>query len=150
MRRLTIVAALGALAIAVAGVMAGATGEDFEIPDIGTGERLALVIADEYQTEAAAEAANADITIADMAGFYVAPTGSFEGMTPGRWLVLTAFRTLAGALEFQELTSAADVTTRIAVAGYTGTGYVGLGQEANPDGSGPLQGPLPNGHPDKL
>lgn len=66
-------------------------------------------------------------------------------LRPGRQLLLSAFRTKAGAALFAE---------HARVAGYdevvvlrvvkTGGPYVGLGQEANPDGSGPLTEPLAN------
>ncbi|HVL32301.1 MAG TPA: hypothetical protein VM600_01835, partial [Actinomycetota bacterium] len=87
----------------------------------------------------------------DMQGFYVARTSWFEGLVPGRWLLVSAFRTTNGADEFEKLARASGiVNTRQVLVRYLGTRDIGLGQEPAPDGSGPLVTPLPDGHPDKL
>lgn len=64
-------------------------------------------------------------------------------LATGRFMLLSAFRTLDGAEQFAELArdrGAEVVAIRVVK---TGGQYVGLGQEANPDGrSGPLLAPL--------
>lgn len=61
------------------------------------------------------------------------------------YLVLTAFRTKKGAEEFVELARNRGYETSVVRARKIGGPYVGLGQEANPDGvSGPLIDPLPD------
>jgi hypothetical protein len=67
-------------------------------------------------------------------------------LAPGTWILLSAFRTLRGAQEFVELARAATGSSDFLVLRVKKLGgpYVGLGQEAHPDGSGPLRGPLPN------
>ena len=100
------------------------------------------MIAGEYATRAQADAAAAGIVLGDLQGFVVAATSDFEGMTPGRYLVMSAFRTAQGAAEFEELVTMAGYgPMRRAVAVYRGSSWIGLGQEASPDGSGPLRGP---------
>lgn len=70
-------------------------------------------------------------------------------LRPGRQLLLSAFRTKAGAAQFAETARAAgyeDVVVLRVVK--TGNAYDGLGQEAHPDGvSGPLTAPLPDPDP---
>lgn len=112
--------------------------------DIGRGEQLVLVIGGTFDTREAAEAASSRWAAEELEGFYLAPSGDFEGMEAGRWLLVSAFRTVRGAAEFEELAAAVGFpdTTRV-IAGYFGEGYIGLGQEPNPDGTGPLTGPLP-------
>lgn len=61
----------------------------------------------------------------------------------GASLLVTAFRTRAGAEQFLDLAETAGVQDLVVVqARKAGGGDVGLGQEAHPDGSGPLTGPL--------
>jgi hypothetical protein len=63
----------------------------------------------------------------------------------GTYLVLTAFRTKKGAEEFVELARNRGFEVAVIRAQKLGGPYIGLGQEANPDGvSGPLIDPLPN------
>ncbi len=63
-------------------------------------------------------------------------------------LLLSAFRTKAGAAAFMELARIAGATELVALRVIKlGGPYVGLGQEAHPDGSGPLLGPLPDPGP---
>ncbi|HVL90331.1 MAG TPA: hypothetical protein VM841_08870 [Actinomycetota bacterium] len=150
MRFVAIVAAAGLVAGSAFGVLSRqavarnpTAAESAARPDIGTGERLLLVIAGEYATRAQADAAAAGIVLGDLQGFVVAATSDFEGMTPGRYLVMSAFRTAQGAAEFEELVTMAGYgPMRRAVAVYRGSSWIGLGQEASPDGSGPLRGPL--------
>lgn len=60
-------------------------------------------------------------------------------------LLVSAFRTKVGASAFMDLARAAGAEEVIAFRVVkTGGGYVGLGQEPHPDGSGPLLGPLPD------
>ncbi|HEX9697541.1 MAG TPA: hypothetical protein VGB64_14640 [Actinomycetota bacterium] len=158
MRFLVIIAAAGLVAGSAFGIVArSATAgnprgvETTARHDTGSGERLLLVVAGEYATRAEAEAANARIVIGDVAGFVVAPAADFEGLPAGRYLVLSAFRTVKGAAEFEELLRVAGNTaTQRILAVYRGSSWIGLGQEPNPDGTGPLLGPLAPGHPDRL
>ncbi len=72
-------------------------------------------------------------------------TGPNLGLPRDGWLVLTAFRTMRGAEEFVELSRSAGYPVAVIRVRKLGGPYVGLGQEANPDGvSGPLLAPLPN------
>jgi hypothetical protein len=118
-------------------------------PDLGVGERLLLVIGGSYPTREEAVTANEGMPFGDIQGYYVARTDQFEGLRttlekPGDdYVLVTAFRTEAGALEFLALAEAAEnpasITDRLVNKGYE---YVGLGQEADPDGSGPLDHPI--------
>ena len=75
-------------------------------------------------------------------------TGSGGQFGKGHFLLVSAFRTLAGAEGFAELARDPGGVVAVVRATKTGDTYVGLGQEANPDGvSGPLLGPLSD--PDK-
>jgi hypothetical protein len=119
--------------------------------DIGRGERVALVIGGSFLTRVEAEL-NASRWAADeIDGFFIASSDDFEGMEAGRWILVSAFRTMRGAKEFSELAAATGfpdtmrMTTR-----YHGTTYIGLGQEPHPDGTGPLTRPLPPGHSARL
>lgn len=61
------------------------------------------------------------------------------------FLALTAFRTKKGAEEFVEVARNRGYSTTVIRTRKVGGPYVGLGQEANPDGvSGPLIDPLPD------
>lgn len=118
--------------------------------DMGKDERLLLVIGGSFQTEEQAHSANQEIGFGDLQGYYVAPTDQFAGLrdflgaAADEYVLVTAFRTAEGARQFLELATAADapalLTPRMTNRGGV---YVGLGQEAHPDGSGPLIGPLP-------
>lgn len=134
-----------------AGRASGSDASPLTGPDIGTGERLLLVVAGEHDTRAEAEAAAPAIDFGHMQGFVVAPTSDFDGLSPGRWLVLSAFRTVRGAAEFEEQARFAGAKSlRRIMAVYRGRAWIGLGQEPNPDGTGPLNGPLAPGHPARL
>lgn len=118
--------------------------------DRGTGERLLLVVGGSFATRAEAEQANEAIQIADVQGFYVAPTNQFVGLdrvlgeADAEFVLVSAFRTARGAREFLDLVQSAGaagfITPRLQNLGFE---YVGLGQEADPDGSGPLTEPIP-------
>lgn len=72
-------------------------------------------------------------------------TGAGGQLEKGQFLLVSAFRTLTGGQEFAELARDRGAVVAVIRALKTGDAYVGLGQEANPDGvSGPLLGPLPN------
>lgn len=136
---------------AQAGRPAGTEAAPLTGPDIGTGEKLLLVVAGEHATRARAAEAVEAFAFGDLQGFVVAPSANFDGLAPGRWLVLSAFRTLRGAAAFESLARAAGASRlKRIVAVYRGDAWIGLGQEENPDGTGPLTGPLAPGHPDRL
>jgi len=117
--------------------------------DRGVGERILLVVGGVYPTEAAAAQAAAEMSLGDLQGYYVLPVSQFEGLReqlsdPGDWVVTTGFRTERGAYEFLELASANGVsgfvTERVR---NLGPRFFGLGQESNPEGSGPQVGAIP-------
>jgi hypothetical protein len=170
MSRRSIVAIIGLAALAGVGIAAVAVAEDEPMPpvsgpvnptladqgvvwhgnDLGKGERVLLVLAGSFQSQEAAEDANAGIAFGDLQGYYVAKTDQFAGLRSflgplaKDHVLVTAFRTEQGANEFLELAAAAgapaQLTPRLSNSGDV---YVGLGQEAHPDGTGPLIGPLP-------
>jgi hypothetical protein len=116
--------------------------------DIGRGERLALVIGGSFLTQVEAELAASRWAADEIDGFFIAPSDAFEGAEKGRWLLVSAFRTMLGANEFEQLAAAAGFPeTTWLIARYMGDTYIGLGQEPSPDGTGPLEQPLPAGHP---
>jgi hypothetical protein len=118
--------------------------------DLGRDERVLLVVGGSFPTAEAAEEANRGVSFGDLQGYYVARTDQFEGLREHlgslaqEYVLVTAFRTGAGAREFLELASAAgapaSLTPRLRNRGDI---YVGLGQEAHPNGTGPLIGELP-------
>lgn len=118
--------------------------------DLGRDERVLLVLGGSFPSQEAAEEANRTITFGDLHGYYVARTDQFVGLREHLgslaqdYVLVTAFRTGAGARAFLQLAGAAgapaSLTPRLKNGGDT---YVGLGQEAHPDGSGPLIGELP-------
>jgi hypothetical protein len=118
--------------------------------DLGKGERLLLVVGGAFATREEAEQANEGILVGDLQGFYVAATEQFPGLEDvlGRddaeYVLVSAFRTSRGAREFLELVQSfgysAFVSPRLE---NRGSEYVGLGQEEDPDGSGPLTEPIP-------
>jgi hypothetical protein len=118
-------------------------------PDTGAGERLILVIGGIYPTRAEAEAANASIAFGDLQGYYVVPVGQFQGFragvgSAGDFALVSAFRTQEGADDFVALARSFGATAFVFPERVVSLGgaYAGLGQEAAPDGSGPLIGPL--------
>ncbi len=118
--------------------------------DLGKDERILLVLGGSFPTEEAAAAANEGITFGDLQGYYVARTEQFVGLREflgslaEEYVLVTAFRTEQGAREFLQLAHAAGAPARLTPRlTNRGWAYVGLGQEAHPDGTGPLIGPLP-------
>jgi hypothetical protein len=157
---------LGGAAGFVAIVEAGGGGREVELPavsdpsvpqmprDVGAGERLLLVVGGTYASRVQAQAAAAELQFGDLQGYYVVPTGQFRGLlarlpVAGRFALVSAFRTSAGARAFARLARAAGapalITERVVSAGGA---YAGLGQEAAPDGSGPLTHAIPASMPD--
>jgi hypothetical protein len=65
-------------------------------------------------------------------------------LKPDRFLLLNAYRTKRGAAEGVEFSRMAAENVSVLRVRKTGGGYVGLGQEAHPNGSGPLDRPLPD------
>jgi hypothetical protein len=117
--------------------------------DTGAGELLLAVVGGVYETRAQAEQANDAMQFGDLQGFYVAPVGQFQGFTqgvgePGDFALVSVFRTEEGAEEFVELATGFGYTATILPERVRSLGglYAGLGQEENPDGSGPLVAPV--------
>lgn len=123
----------------------------FVFRDTGPGEYLLLVVGGVYDTEAAAEAGSAQMTFGDVQGYYVVPTAQFQDLRrrlarPGEWALVSAFRTELGAQEFARLAREVFGVPSAIVSGRVmslGGVYAGLGQEAAPDGAGPLLYPIP-------
>ncbi len=123
-------------------------------PDTGAGEMLIVVLGGVYATRAEAEAANEGVVVGDVQGYYVVPVAQFQGFreaigAPGEFALVAAFRTEEGAEEFASAVRsfgfpAAVLPTRVRSLGGL---YAGLGQEAHPDGSGPLLEPVPGSLP---
>lgn len=117
--------------------------------DAGAGELLLVVVGGVYPSRAEAEAANEELSFGDLQGYYVVPVGQFQGFEQasgmaGEFALVSAFRTEEGARAFIEMASsfgrpAVLLPTRVRSLGGL---YAGLGQEAAPDGSGPLLGPI--------
>ena len=117
--------------------------------DTGAGELLLVAVGGVYRTRAEAERANETISFGDLQGYYVVPVGQFQGFAqqvgePGDFALVTAFRTEDGAQDFVELAGAfgSQVTILPERVRSLGGLYAGLGQESNPDGSGPLLAPV--------
>lgn len=117
--------------------------------DTGAGELLLVVVGGVFPTRADAQAANEQMAFGDLQGYYVVPVAQFQGFrsqigSPGEFALVSAFRTEEGAEEFVGLAEAfghpgAILPERVRSLGGV---YAGLGQEAMPDGSGPLLGPV--------
>jgi hypothetical protein len=124
--------------------------------DTGPGELLVAVVGGVYESKGQAVAANEAIAIGDLQGYYVVPVSQFGGFReqlgqPGEWALVSVFRTDEGAQEFADLLAmeghpAAILPERVQSFGGD---YAGLGQEANPDGSGPLTGPIKQSLPQR-
>jgi hypothetical protein len=117
--------------------------------DSGAGELLLAVVGGVYDTKADAEAANAAKPFGDLQGFYVVPVGQFQGFKqeagePGDFALVSVFRTQEGAQAFVDLAAGFGYTATILPERVRSLGglYAGLGQEENPDGSGPLVAPV--------
>jgi hypothetical protein len=126
-----------------------------EVPrDTGAGEMLLVVVGGVYPSRAEADAAAAQMAFGDVQGYYVAPVAQFQGFTqqvgePGDFALVSAFRTQEGADSFVEFAQIQGHPAFILPERVRSLGgvYVGLGQEENPDGSGPLLGPVPESLP---
>ena len=117
--------------------------------DTGAGELLLVVVGGVYPTRAQAEAANAAMSFGDLQGYYVVPVAQFQGFdqqvgAPGDFALVTVFRTEEGAGEFVDLAAGFGNQALLLPERVRSLGglYAGLGQEANPDGSGPLIAPI--------
>jgi hypothetical protein len=117
--------------------------------DMGVGERVYLVVGGVFPSREAAEEAAARMPFGELQGYYVAPVTQFAGLGPAlnapvsRHVLVSAFRTEEGAREFLDLARAVGAPGILIPRKLNhGDTFVGLGQEAHPDGSGPLQGPL--------
>lgn len=97
------------------------------------------------------EAAQMDLECSSVYESTISPpcTPRFEQVSKDSWMAVSAFRTVAGAREFIDLVHAirgADVVGRLMIVRVTrigGNEQIGLGQEAHPDGSGPLLDEIP-------
>jgi hypothetical protein len=123
-------------------------------PDTGTGEELLVVVGGVYPTREEAEAANVSMHLADLQGYYVVPVAQFQGFSeqvgvPGDFALVSAFRTDEGAEEFAEFVRSFGYPATILANRVRSLGglYAGLGQERNLDGTGALQGPIPESLP---
>jgi hypothetical protein len=123
-------------------------------PDTGAGELLVTVVGGVYPSREEAEAANAQMPFGDVAGYYVVPVAQFQGFEeqvgePGDFAQVSVFRTQEGALEFAQMAQGFGYPASILPERVRSLGglYAGLGQEANPDGTGPLTGPIPESLP---
>jgi hypothetical protein len=159
-RRQAIVAGLVVGVLASAGVMAAAAGKPpvrgqerpigpALAPDNGAGELLIAVVGGVFPTRKEAEAANETLAFGDLQGYYVVPVAQFQGFRqevgqPGDFALVSAFRTEEGARAFAELAASFGNVATILPERVRSLGglYAGLGQEANPDGTGPLLGPV--------
>jgi hypothetical protein len=117
--------------------------------DTGAGELLLVVLGGVYPTRAEADLAADAMAFGDVQGYYVAPVGQFQGFQqpaglPGDFALVSVFRTQAGAESFVEVARGYGLPATILPERVRSLGgaYAGLGQEANPDGSGPLTGPI--------
>ena len=117
--------------------------------DSGAGELLLVVVGGVYPSRAQAQEANAQMVFGDLQGYYVVPVAQFQGFreqvgSPGDFALVSAFRTQEGASEFVQLAAAFGQPATIMTQRVRSLGgvYAGLGQEAAPDGTGPLLGPV--------
>ena len=117
--------------------------------DTGAGELLLAVVGGVFSSRPEAEAANAALPFGDLQGYYVVPVAQFQGFRqevgePGEFALVSAFRTDEGARAFAELAAMLGIDATILPERVRSLGglYAGLGQEASPDGTGPLLGPV--------
>lgn len=124
--------------------------------DSGAGEDLVAVVGGVFESKGQAVDANEEIAIGDLQGYYVVPVNQFGGFheqldQPGDWALVSVFRTDEGAREFADvLAMGGHVATILPerVQSFGGE-YAGLGQEEDPDGSGPLDGPIKQSLPQR-
>lgn len=119
--------------------------------DVGAAEKVLVVIGGDFDSRAEATAAADAMPFGDVQGFYVVSSDDLDGEVAGRWLLASAFRTELGAAAFEQLahTVGSPILRRILTT-YRGSDPIGLGQEMDPTGRGPLIAPLPPGHPKRL
>ena len=117
--------------------------------DTGAGELLLVVLGGVYPTRTEAVLASDEMAFGDVQGYYVAPVGQFQGFRqqaglPGDFALVSVFRTQEGAESFVEVAHGYGHPATILPERVRSLGgvYAGLGQEAHPDGSGPLTGPI--------
>jgi hypothetical protein len=122
--------------------------------DTGAGELLLVVVGGVYPTRAEADAAAGAMQFGDVQGYYVAPVAQFQGFRqqvgePGDFALVSTFRTQEGADAFVEFAQTYGNPAYVLPERVRSLGgvYTGLGQEENPDGSGPLLGPVPESLP---
>jgi hypothetical protein len=123
-------------------------------PDTGAGEMLVVVLGGVHATRAEAEAAAESMPFGDLQGYYVVPLAQFQGFReqlgdPGEHALVSVFRTQEGAQEFADFAQALGYPADILPDRVRSLGglYAGLGQEAAPDGGGPLTRPIPGSLP---
>jgi len=164
--KLLIVVSLAVVALGSAGLVAGATlgGPRPQAPDprigptapldTGAGEMLLVVLGGVYPTREDASAANDSMVLGDLQGYYVVPIAQFQGFreqiaNPGEFALVSVFRTEEGAQEFVDLVTTYGYPAEILGERVRSLGglYAGLGQEAHPEGSGPLLEPVPESLP---
>lgn len=161
------IATAAALTVAVSATLIGfvALAEPAPVPssrpvgpavpaDTGAGELLLVVLGGVYPTRAEAVNATNQLPFGDLQGYYVAPVAQFQGFQQqvglaGEFALVSAFRTQAGAEAFVELARTFGNPATILPERVRSLGgvYVGLGQEEDPDGSGPLLEPVPESLP---
>jgi hypothetical protein len=117
--------------------------------DTGAGELLIAVVGGVFPSRQEAEAANEAMSFGDLQGYYVVPVAQFQGFKqdvgePRDFALVSVFRTEEGANAFAELAATFGNEATILPERVRSLGglYAGLGQEASPDGSGPLLGPV--------
>ena len=95
------------------------------------------------------EAANEALAFGDLQGYYVVPVAQFQGFRqqvgePGEFALVSAFRTEEGAQAFAEFAATLGIEATILPSGCgaSADSTRASGQEASPDGSGPLLGPV--------
>ena len=164
--KLLVVVSLAIVALASLGLVAGATlgGGAPRSPDprigpnppldTGAGEMLLVVLGGVYPTREEATTASDSMVFGDVQGYYVAPIAQFQGFREqiannGDFALVSVFRTEDGAQEFVDLATAYGYPAEILRERVRSLGgvYAGLGQEADPDGSGPLLEPVPESLP---
>jgi hypothetical protein len=122
--------------------------------DTGAGELLVVVLGGVYPTREQADVANEQMSFGDVAGYYAVPVAQFQGFREqvgdaGDFALVSVFRTQAGAEAFANLARGFGYPARELGARVRSLGglYAGLGQEAAPDGAGPLLHPVPESLP---
>ncbi len=119
------------------------------VPDTGAGEMLVVVLGGVYPTREEAAGANEQMIFGDVAGYYVVPVAQFQGFEdevglPGDFALVSVFRTDVGAQEFAAFAQSLGYPASILPNRVRSLGglYAGLGQEADPNGLGPLTHPV--------